>query len=452
MFAPRWQHFCRYAGTLALAAGCVFLATTGFCADNDGETIGLFHRDTLTGDWGGFRGWLGDRGVDLEVTYTGDIISNLSGGRRTGTDYLDNLDLTLTWHTQELLDFDAGTFFVYGLSNRGGNPSALVGDAQGVDNIAAPSTAKLYEAWWQRILFDDDLSLLAGLYDLSSEFDVIESAALFVHSSFGTGPDLGLSGVNGPSIFPTTSLGVRLRMVLGSSFVWQAVVLDGVPGDPNDSKGTQIRFHKDEGLLIASEAAILWYESEAEEVPTMRSRRRRVGRGWGDLPYVLKLALGAWGYTAKQPLLASPDPDEPVKAHGHPGLYVLADYDASAWSPLDSGSMALFARAGVADGDIGRFAGYVGGGIVFTGPFPSRAEDEFGFAVAAARNGQGFERSTKNDGMKTKDFEIALEWTYRLQLTPWLALQPDLQYVIHPGGIAGRNPAVVGGLRYEVQF
>jgi porin len=234
--------------------------------------------------------------------------------------------------------------------------------------------------------------------------------------------------------------------------VWQAVVLDGVPGNPNDDEGTHIRLRKHQGVLIVSEAAVVWYETEADDAPMMRSRRRRVGRGWGDLPYALKLALGAWGYTAKQPLLASADPDAPVKAHGHPGLYVLADYQALAADSLVPRGMALFVRAGVADGDVGRFAGYVGGGITYSGITPSRPHDKLGFAIAAARNGSGFERAAKNDGMKTTDFEIALEWTYRLQLTPWLALQPDLQYVIHPGGIEGRKGAVVGGLRYEVQF
>jgi porin len=381
------------------------------------------------------------------------VISNLSGGRRTGTDYLDNLDMTLTWHTHELLDFDAGTLFLYGLFNHGGDPSStLVGDAQGVDNIEAPDTARLYEAWWQRALLDDNISLLAGLYDLNSEFDVIESATLFVHSSFGTGPELGLSGANGPSIFPITSLGVRLRTVLGSRFVWQTVVLDGVSGDPDEDEGTHVRFDEDDGLLIASEVAFIWSEPDATEIPMMRMRRRRVGRGWGNLPYVFKLALGAWDYTAKQPLLASPDPEAPATGHGHPGLYVLVDYDASAWDPLDSHGMALFARAGIADGDIGRFSAYVGGGIVYNGPIHSRAEDQLGFAVAAARNSRGFERAAENDGVDTREFEIALEWTYRLQLTPWLALQPDLQYVVHPGGIAQRNAAVVGGIRYEVRF
>ena len=70
---------------------------------------------------------------------------------------------------------------------------------------------KLYEAWFEQTLFDDRLSFKAGLYDLNTEFDVVETAGLFINSSHGIGPDFSQSGVNGPSIFPTTSLGIRVK-------------------------------------------------------------------------------------------------------------------------------------------------------------------------------------------------------------------------------------------------
>jgi carbohydrate-selective porin OprB len=36
--------------------------------------------------------------------------------------------------------------------------------------------------------------------------------------------------------------------------------------------------------------------------------------------------------------------------------------------------------------------------------------------------------------------------------SPWLALQPDFQYIIHPGGLISRPNAVVIGLRSEIDF
>ena len=41
------------------------------------------------------------------------------------------------------------------------------------------------------------------------------------------------------------------------------------------------------------------------------------------------------------------------------------------------------------------------------------------------------------------DYEILLEGTYQIELTPWLGFQPDLQYVIHPSGTDITNALVL---------
>ena len=411
----------------------------------------VLRQPALTGNWGGARDALHDRGVDIEAVYIGDVFSNLDGGIRHRTRYLDNIDLTLTCHLQDLIGIDAGSLFVYGLSNQGGNPSRDVGDAQMFDNIEAPRSIELYEAWWQRELLRDRVSLLIGLYDLSSEFDVNASAALFINSSFGTGAELGNSGVNGPSIFPVTSLGTRLKVDLTEHLLWQTAVLDGVPGDPNDPRGTHIHLGGDDGLLIASEVVLAWrHDTDDDGSPSalMRNRRRRVGRGWGALPYTFKLAAGIWTYTTRLNEVAPPPAGaEAGRQRGHPGAYVLADYDATA-----AGGPALFARAGIADGDVQQFAAYAGAGVVYTGLVPRRDADQLGFGVAAAFNGSPYKRAIRADGGSPADAEIALEWTYRAVLTPWLSLQPDLQYIVDPGARSDRPNAVVLGLRTEIAF
>ena len=72
--------------------------------------------------------------------------------------------------------------------------------------------------------------------------------------------------------------------------------------------------------------------------------------------------------------------------------------------------------------------------------------------VAAAHNGGAFKRASGTAGIAPSDGEVAVEWTYRAVLTPWFAVQPDVQYVIHPGGIAPPENALVLGLRSELTF
>jgi porin len=46
---------------------------------------------------------------------------------------------------------------------------------------------------------------------VDSKFNITESSDVLLHPAFGTAPELAQSGRNGPSIFPTTSFGARIR-------------------------------------------------------------------------------------------------------------------------------------------------------------------------------------------------------------------------------------------------
>ena len=81
-----------------------------------------------------------------------------------------------------------GTLFAYLLWNDASTFSdRYSGDAQGVTNIEAEQALRLYEFWYEHRLADG-LSLKTGLYDLNSEFDAVDSAALFLNSSHGIVP------------------------------------------------------------------------------------------------------------------------------------------------------------------------------------------------------------------------------------------------------------------------
>ena len=48
--------------------------------------------------------------------------------------------------------------------------------------------------------------------------------------------------------------------------------------------------------------------------------------------------------------------------------------------------------------------------------------------------------------------ETVLECYYNLQLTPWLHISPDVQYIFNPGGDASVKDAVVVGVRIGIVF
>ena len=377
------------------------------------------------------------------MAYTGDLVSNLAGGRERGAVYLDNIDLTLTLDLDALASWRGGTLFLYGLGNQGGRPSRLVGDAQGINNIEAPPTWKLYEAWLEQTFLEERLSVLAGLYDLNSEFDVIGTAALFINSSHGIGPDLSQSGVNGPSIFPVTSLGARFKLLPLDAFYVQTVVLDGVPGDPEDPLGTHVVFGEEDGLLVAAEAAYFFGETaEPGATPTNRHVLRTV-----DPPYRAKIALGAWTYTQTSGPIGSAS-----SAGAARGVYVLAETDVYR-EPADADQgLSVFARAGLADDTVLRFGSYTGVGAVYRGPFARRDGDELGLAIAAVHNSAFYKQTLRETGQPVAASEVNVEATYLAALASWLALQADLQYVINPDTDPALANSLVAMLRLQISL
>ncbi len=356
----------------------------------------------------------GTRGWTFETALTVDIISNLSGGLDQGTDVLENLDIQLTLDLDTMIGWSGTTLFMYGLANHGDSPSETVGDFQVLDNIDAPQHASIYELWLEKLLLGGKLSLKLGLYDFNSEFDCTETGGLFLNSSFGIGPDFSQTGKNGPSIFPVTSLSLRAAVSLTDNIYWQAVVADGVPGDPEDGPGTHISIGSDDGILFLTEVGML------------------------DDDSLGKIALGAWYYSAEEDEDAAGNPIEPTHNHG---FYVVGE-TAIFLEEDSSQGLTVSGRVGIADATINQVETYLGGGLVYTGLVRNRDQDRVGLAIAHARTSGNY-----RSAVGAEDHETAIELSYAAEITNWLTLQPDIQYIINPGMDPALDDAFVVGLR-----
>jgi porin len=358
------------------------------------------------------------------------------------------LNLQLTVDGESLLGWKDTLLYFDGLWIHGGQPSNFIGDAQGVSNISAPSAVKLYEAWVQKNLLDNQFSVLAGLYDLNSEFYRLQSASLFLNSSFGIGPELSQSGLEGPSIFPSTSVAARFAYKPARGIVLRTAILDGVPVDrPNGSRAI---FKRGDGILIVSEADFL-----DRPPPSDRplSGRFRIGRQAMLPPYDEKLAIGGWYYSAAFDDLVEVAPNgQPVRHRGSSGFYALADRVLFKVPGHPEKRLTGFVQAGYGDLRVDRFGSYIGTGLTAVGIIPGRDTDELGLALAYARNSSHYMSSQRMQGFPVTSAEKTIEITYLMQLTKWLAVQPDLQYVIHPGTDPTIPNAFAFQLRFEISF
>ena len=99
-----------------------------------------------------------------------------------------------------------------------------------------------------------------------------------------------------------------------------------------------------------------------------------------------------------------------------------------------------------------RIGTYIGAGLVASGLLPDRPDDELGIAMAMARNGSGYITAQQQAELPVSPAETAIELSYLAQITPWLAAQPDIQYVISPDTDPRRRNATVAQLRFELSF
>lgn len=355
-------------------------------------------------------------GYGFEAIYAADVLANVAGGLDRGARYLDNLDVMLEVDVAEAWGFAAGTLFVYGLYNNGTTfADELVGDLLVTSNIDAPEALRLYEFWYE--FGEGPWSIRSGLYDLNSEFDVNETGGIFINSAHGIGAAFGQTGENGPSIFPISSLSVRTAYET-ESYAARVVVLDGVPGDPNDPSSNKIDLSRDDGALVVGEL----------ELPIGRD-----GRLW----------TGYWRYTAD-----FTSPFESRVFNDNDGWYLGGEHGFS----VAAYDVAWFLRYGRADAQLNPLHEYIGAGLVVQGLLPGRPYDRAGLAVGSGRTGRPLRNELRQSGHEPAAHETAWELTYRARINEQLALQPDIQFVQNPGGSRALDDALVIGLRIEVSW
>ncbi len=384
------------------------------------------NRNYIFGNWKKSRIALEEAGILLELVYKGEFWGVASGNVPKGTAYDDNIDIVLSLDFGSLMGWDGASFTFYGLGNNGSDINEYVGSAMGVTNIAAPNAWKLYNIYLEQLLLDGHLSLLFGLYDYNSEFDVKETASLFISPTFGIGHDIAQSGENGPSIFPTASLGLRVKAIPFDHTYVQAVVLDGVPGDPNNPKGAEIILKKTDGLLISGEAGYITGDDEDS------------GERYS------KSSIGFWYYTDNY--------DHFVTGIKNYGFYTLFEQSIYHEEDDPAQNLAFFSRLGVAYDVVNDFDYYIGGGLVYTGLIPGRDEDKLGLAFATSHSSFPFREQKILDGVHNEPFETDIELTYRLQITPAIALQPDVQFFFSPAYLDKSERVIAAGTRLELNF
>lgn len=374
---------------------------------------------------------LGDKGALFQFNYWGEAFANLSGGVRRGGDYEGLLKISLSLDLQKLVHWNGAILYASMLYPHGnGITDHYVHDYNILSNIDAYDSVRLSELWLQQTLFDGRFSIRAGELVTDNDFFVSTNSALFVNSAFAV---LGtvLHDVI-PPIYPVASEGVRLHVDITPSFYVQAMAIDDNPGAQNleNKHGARFDFTKGHGVLSFFEAG---YVPDPLNGASGLGAAYKVG-AYFDSKFRTDISTGPFN-------------------RPNCGFYALVDqplYIAPGSKKDAPQGLSAFARISYAPDDRNPVEYYFDTGFNYIGPLPRRPKDIFGAAFSFERLGTGLELASGAPVLS--HHEHVLELTYLATLSDWFSLQPDLQYIINPGGIGRIQNAFVAGVRFNVTF
>ena len=339
----------------------------------------------------------------FNASYTGDIVSNFSGGIKTGTTYLGLANIKAGFSTGTAGWWNGGHIFVNIGNTHGGEPStSFVGDFQGVSNIEAGNLSFLYELWYKQNLGKFEFTV--GLQDLNADFATNEDGAMFTNSSFGIHSSIADNVA--PPIFPLTALGANVKWNLSDTFLWEAAVFDGTPDDfETNPYNTEWKLSKNQGYLAVTELQI--------KKSLLRGRTGNYKFGVYYHQHNDTIAL--------------------EQKNG--GFYFVGDQQIS-------DNLYVFSQIGLCPKKMNKNNRYLSIGINCRGLIDSRKNDQFGIAIAYA----GIHDSKVGS-------ETAIEATYKFEINKNVYLRPDIQYIINPAGTEVKlQNDLVGFLRFGVDF
>ncbi|MDQ6638383.1 MAG: porin, partial [Pseudomonadota bacterium] len=107
---------------------------------------------------------------------------------------LSHVDLRLTADAGRWLGWAGTILRVEAIADHGAKPNSRVGSPQGMSNIEVKANGVRLYSFWVAHDFGPAINVLAGLYDLNSEFYVTDGSSTLVHPAFGVGAELAQTG------------------------------------------------------------------------------------------------------------------------------------------------------------------------------------------------------------------------------------------------------------------
>ena len=280
---------------------------------------------------------------------------------------------------------------------------------------------RLYQLMFEQKLFEDQVLLSFGRLAIGDSFATIDLLNNFTNTAFNANPGSIKFNIPSFTVDPFSNWGARVQYIPSETFYLMIGIYSANPDVANlDNSGLDFSF--DGGVFYLAEIA---FSPNQKETDT-------------GLPGVYKIGI----YFDSTDIAELSNPDEEVS--NNYGMYALFQQMIYAEKRTNDEGLSVFST--IAYGpkeEVNTFPFFYSGGFGYKGLLPSRGKDQTVLGLLV-----GF----FSDDLPGQDYEMVLELSYNIHVARWLAVQPDIQYVINPNGTDDIDNALVMGVRLEADF
>lgn len=412
------------------------------------EQVGEFgacsrEQQYMFGDWKCLREELANEGVIFSSTYTCDVLGNATGGMQQGARYDHSMGWDVNFDLERFVGMIGTQFHISGLWRAGQNLSkATIGNDLVCSTIFGNEQFRFYFLYLEKDLLDKKLNIRLGRIAAGDDFAASPLFGIYVSNGID-GVPISIPINMFFSVYATATWGARAKYNLNKDFYIFSGIYDGDKAvSRNDMYGFDFSLRLKEGLAFAEELAY----APAD------------GVGQNKLPGHYKAGIYYNGATCRDLYSDINGNSSAVtaldsKKHiGNYNVYIIADqmiYREK--GTIDEGLTPLVC-ATIGPESINKFPFFLMGGLIYKGLVPGRDNDTTAVQIAYAKYSDKIKESQSSVGASPQKYEMMLEFTHKVMITKWMYLQPDIQYIIQPGGTGNIDDALVLGFQFGLTF
>lgn len=410
----------------------------------------------MTGDWGGLRSELENKGYTISAEYVGEMGSNIKGGydKDKTARYADQFAFGLDMDLQKILGWHDAEFKVSVTERSGRNISNdRLGDPR-VGTISSSQevwgrgqTWRLTQMWYKQKFFDGALDIKLGRFGEGEDFN---SFPCDFQNLTLCGSQVG-NYVNTWYNWPVSQWAARVKYNITPELFAQVGIYMQDPDNLDKHNGFTLATGGSQGNVVPVE--LVWSPMVNKLPGEYRIGYYRSTPDANDL------------YEAQNGQPQAVVGGDFKKHDDKHGWWIVAQQQLTSVGGDASRGLSIFGNLTVHDKATNFVDNYQQIGLVFKGPFDARPKDDIGVGVARIHvNDNATDRARllneisgisdyDNPGyVPVQKTEYNSEIYYGVHVTDWLTIRPNLQFVKHPGGVDEVDNAVVAGIKIQSKF